>query len=71
MAKDKRVDKSLPENAPAEIALALTELGDALASLRAKVYAVTQARIASAAKRLRFLLRVEGEEERTEGGVPK
>jgi hypothetical protein len=46
-----------------ELAYTLTDLGDALASLQKKVYAVTRDRIATATRRLRIMLRVEGTDE--------
>jgi len=46
-----------------ELAYALTDLGDAMASLHRKIYKAAEIRVVSAAKRLRFLLGVQGKEE--------
>lgn len=46
-----------------ELAYVLVDLGDAIASVNRKVYAITKVRVASAAKRVRFLLGVAGEDE--------
>jgi hypothetical protein len=47
-----------------EIAYALTELGDAIAAMKKKVYSVSLDRIVTVSRRLRFWLNVEGKEER-------
>ena len=46
-----------------ELAYALTDLGDAIASMQKKEYAIAKLRAVSAAKRVRFLLGVAGEDE--------
>lgn len=47
-----------------ELAYALTELGDCMAAMNKKVYPVAKDRVVSAARRLRFMLEVEGKDER-------
>ena len=52
-----------------ELAYALTELGDAQAAMSKKVYPVARDRVVSAARRIRFMLEVQGDDERkTEAG---
>jgi hypothetical protein len=52
------------KNEAQELAYALTELGDAMGCLNRKVYSLVSTRMAQAAKRIRKLLHVEGEDEK-------
>lgn len=47
-----------------ELAMILTILGDAIGCLNKRVYSLTSTRLAEATKRIRKLLRVEGEDEK-------
>ena len=46
-----------------ELAYVLVDLGDALASIRRKILPAAKIRVESAAKRVRFLLQVQGKDE--------
>lgn len=50
-----------------EAAHVLVELGDALAAMQKKVYVVAKERVQNAARRLRFMLKVEGDDEKRSG----